>query len=128
MHSLDLLRGVIGKQKQRNLVWKKKIVQAIQTYVDTKIEKCKQEIARNNLKKQEHIAQCLIYRSVYVVEEIQSINVEKIGNMEFTDFHVYDWNGEKVIFEKMDIQRGQNFYMEVVFQCKVSFKYIEFIG
>ena len=71
-----------------------KIVQAIQPYVDTKIEKCKQEIARNTLKKQEHIAQCLIYRSVHVVEEIQGLNFNVVCNqsMSFDGVHVYDWN------------------------------------
>ena len=51
----------------------------------------------------------------------------KIGTFIFTDINVYDWNGEKVRFEKNQRNPSNNFYMEIDFKSTVCFKYIEFI-
>ena len=51
----------------------------------------------------------------------------KIGTFIFTDINVYDWNGEKVRFEKNQINPANIFYMEIDFKSTVCFKYIEFI-
>ena len=55
----------------------------------------------------------------------------KIGTFIFTDINVYDWNGEKVRFEKNQRNPSNNFYMEIDFKSDfkstVCFKYIEFI-
>ena len=60
-------------------------------------------------------------------KSIGKTRIEKIGTLIFTDIHVYDWNGEKVRFEKNQRNPSNYFYMEIDFKSTVCFKYIEFI-
>ena len=76
------------------------------------------------MKKQEYLAQCLLFRTVYVAEEIQGIRVITTGpaNLVFDDIHIYDWNGENISIERLHDKR------DIDFKFAIGFKYIEFIG
>ena len=84
-----------------------RIVRAIQTYVDKSIQHFKQEIVRDHLKKQEHLAQCLLFRTVHVVEEIHGMSLS-CGSvniyLHLNDLNVFGWNGQKVAFKKVNLQ------------------------
>ena len=82
-----------------------KIVPDIQTYVDMKLHHFKQQMVTDHLKKQEHLVQCLMFKSVYVIDKIYGINVHVPGHMchdeclTFYFLNVFDWNGETVFFK-----------------------------
>ena len=130
-----------SKKHEEETGVEERIVQAIQTYVDKSIRHFKQEIVRDRLKKQEHLAQCLLFRTVHVAEEIHGISVEghdmiTTGQLSFFDVHVFDWNGDQVLFKTVDKEKNQpqNKYlvhyptkMNIEFEGSVGFQYIEFI-
>ena len=113
-----------SKKHEEETRVEERIVRAIQTYVDKSIQHFKQEIVRDHLKKQEYLAQCLLFRTVYIVEEIQGIRVISTGpaSIVFDDVHVYDWNGENISIERLHDKR------DIDFKFAIGFKYIEFIG
>ena len=130
-----------SKKHEEETRVEERIVRAIQTYVDKSIQHFKQEIVRDHLKKQEHLAQCLLFRTVHVAEVIQGISVEghdmiTTGQLSFFDVHVFDWNGDQVLFKTVDKEKNQpqNKYlvhyptkMNIEFEGSVGFQYIEFI-
>ena len=75
------------------------------------------------------------------MEEIQGISVEghdmiSTAQLSFFDVHVFDWNGDQVLFKTVDKEKNQpqNKYlvqyptkMNIEFEVFFGFQYIEFI-
>lgn len=125
-----------SKKHEEETGVEERIVRAIQTYVDKSIRHFKQEIVRDHLKKQEYLGQCLLFRTVHVAEEIQGISLLYNGTGSFLiDLNLFDWNGEKVFFKKVNIQKNpiNHFYylhksipMDIEFEFPVRIQCIEF--
>ena len=127
-----------SKKHEEETGVEERIVRAIQTYVDNSIQHFKQEIVRDHLKKQEHLAQCLLFRTVHVAEEIQGISLS-CGSvniyLHLNDLNVFGWNGQKVAFKNVNIQihPTMNTYcihvgrpMDIEFEFPVGVQYIDF--
>ena len=70
---------------------------SVEIYIAAELQHFKQLMVKNQLAKQEHIMQCILFRSVYVIEDIKGMYIEAEQSMTFNDINVIDWNGEKVL-------------------------------
>ena len=104
------------------LNFNEKIMEAIQTYVEPKLQQFKQEMLQ--LKKQEQMINCILFTSVNINEEIQQIHVKPYVQITYNDIQVFDWNGERKVLKIED----NPMEMEIDFEVSSNFKYMEFTG
>ena len=115
--------------------FEEKIAEAIETYVEQKLHRFKLELVEDQIKKEDHMVNCILYRSVNITEQIKSVNVRTYVQITYNDIHVFDWNGEKISIEIENIPLAFNsqmaanpMEMNIEFEVSGNFKYIEFTG
>ena len=120
--------GEIKHAEEKYLI--KEIMDSVEIYIATELQHFKQLMVKNQLAKQEHIMQCILFRSVYVIDDIKGMYIEAYPNITFNDINVVDWNGEKVLLKIENLSENENRQtkMDVHFQICGNFKYIEFFG
>ena len=89
--------GEIKHAEEKYLI--KEIMDSVEIYIATELQHFKQLMVKNQLAKQEHIMQCILFRSVYVIDDIKGMYIEAYPNITFNDINVVDWNGEKVLLK-----------------------------
>ena len=121
--------GEIKHAEEKYLI--KEIMDSVEIYIATELQHFKQLMVKNQLAKQEHIMQCILFRSVYVIEDIKGMYIEA-EHMTFKDIYVFDWNGEKMLIKlehlAASITETYKTKINVKFEDYGTFKYIEFIG
>ena len=118
--------GEIKHAEEKYLI--KEIMESVEIYIATELQHFKQLMVKNQLAKQEHIMQCILFRSVYVIEDIKGMYIEAYFTITFNDINMVNWNGEKVALKIENITENHNTKMDVQFQVCGTFKYIEFFG
>ena len=123
--------GEIKHAEEKYLI--KEIMDSVEIYIATELQHFKQLMVKNQLAKQEHIMQCILFRSVYVIEDIKGMYIEAEQSMTFNDINVIDWNGEKVLVKVEHTYEPRHGLpprtkINIEFEVCGIFKFIEFIG
>lgn len=128
----------LGVRKTNNTEepsFEEKLAEAIETYVEQKLQRFKLEMVDDQLKKEEHMINCILYRSVNITEQIKSVNVRTYVQITYNDIHVFDWNDEKMLIKIEHISlpdpgnvAAKPMEMNIEFEVSGNFKYIEFTG
>ena len=89
----------------------------------------------DQLKKEEHMINCILYRSVNITEQIKSVNVRTCVQITYNDIHVFDWNDENMLIKIEYISltdpgnvAAKPMEMNIEFEVSGNFKYMEFTG
>ena len=116
--------------------FEEQIAQAIKTYVEQKLQQFKLEMVEDQLKQEEHMINCILYRFVNINELIKSIKVRSNINVQITynDICVFDWNDEEILIKIEHIPLPnpcvavKSVEMNIEFEVSRNFKYMEFTG
>ena len=104
--------------------------------IEQQLQLFKMEMVEDLLNWQQHMTNCILYRSINISERIEGMRVDAFGSrMRFNDVRIIDHDGEDVYFKIVNMDKnGQNVYhlssviMDIEFEKSMAFKYIEFIG
>ena len=109
--------------------------------IEQQLQLFKMEMVEDLLNWQQHMMNCIVYRSVNIGERIEGMRVDAFGSrMRFNDVRIIDHDGEDVYFKIVNMDKNeQNLYylssyppsaaiMDIEFEKSMAFKYIEFIG